>query len=500
MIDAKMNREKQTQTPFFTALANYVKSGVAPFDVPGHKLGRIHNDMIDVMGQEIYLYDANSPIGLDNLSNPRGVIREAENLCAELFNADAAYFIVGGTTTAIHAMIMSTCRARDFVLMPRNVHKSIINALVLSGAVPVFMQPLIDEDYGFANSVTFEEAKRAIDENPEAKAIVLLNPTYFGAVSDLKRIVEYAHSKNISVLVDEAHGTQFAFNDILPLSAMETGADMAATSMHKTGGSLTQSSVLLCKGSRNNYEYIRTVLNILQSTSPSSLLMASIDVARKTLALEGKELTEHAIKMRTYVASQLKDLKRAIVLDEDYFRKNGAFAYDTTRLVVSFKDMGLSGFQVYQILKEKYNIQAELGEKYVVLFIFTGGTTFEDADRLARAIIDIDQMEPVGSSDDDFSFSHSYPDYVVRPREAFCAPKKYVHYLDAKGEICAESIMIYPPGIPLVIMGERIDGNVIKTIKFYLMKGFTILKDSGGEFIRVTDTDNWIKRSDEDEI
>lgn len=492
--------EKQSQTPFFTALQKYVKSGVAPFDVPGHKLGRIQNDMIDEMGPEIFLYDANSPIGLDNLSNPRGVIKEAENLCAELFQADAAYFIVGGTTTAIHAMIMSTCRARDTILLPRNVHKSIVNALVLSGAVPVFMKPLIDEDYGFANSVPFEEAKRAIDENPDAKAIVLLNPTYFGAVSDLKEIVDYAHLKGISVLVDEAHGTQFAFNDDLPLSAMEAGADMSATSMHKTGGSLTQSSILLCKGYRNNYEYIRTVLNILQSTSPSSLLMASIDVARKSLAQSGKELTEHAIKMRNHAADRLKNLQRAKVLDEDYFKESGVFHYDTTRLVVSFKDMGLSGFYVYRLLKEKYNIQAELGEKYVVLFIFTGGTTDDDCERLINAIIDIDQMEPAQGTDDDFLFHHHFPDYVVRPREAFHAPKKYVNYLDAKDEICAESVMIYPPGIPLVIMGERIDENVIKTIKFYLMKGFTILKDSGGDFIRVIDTENWIKRSDDDEI
>lgn len=492
--------EKQSQTPFFTALKDYVKSGVAPFDVPGHKLGRIQNDMIKELGDSIFLYDANAPYGLDNLSNPRGVIKEAENLCAELFNADAAYFIVGGTTTAIHAMIMSTCRARDTVLLPRNVHKSIVNALVLSGAVPVFMKPLIDEEYGFANSVPFEEAKRAIDENPDAKAIVLLNPTYFGAVSDLKRICDYAHERNISVLVDEAHGTQFAFNDQLPLSAMEAGADMAATSMHKTGGSLTQSSILLCKGSRNNYEYIRTVLNILQSTSPSSLLLASLDVARKSLAENGYELTSRAIEMRNYAVNKLKDLKRAKVLDEDYFLENGVFNYDKTRLVVSFKDMGYSGFAIYRLLKEKYNIQAELGEKYVVLFIFTGGTTLNDVNRLVEAIKDIDQIEVDQVFDEDFLFGHHFPEYVVRPREAFHAPKKYVNYLDAKGEISAESIMIYPPGIPLVIMGERIDDNVMKTIKFYLMKGFTILKDSDGEFIKVIDTENWIKRSDEDEI
>ena len=210
---------------------------------------------------------------------------------------------------------------------------------------------------------------------PRCQSGVLLNPTYFGAVSDLKRICDYAHERNISVLVDEAHGTQFAFNDQLPLSAMEAGADMAATSMHKTGGSLTQSSILLCKGSRNNYEYIRTVLNILQSTSPSSLLLASLDVARKSLAENGYELTSRAIEMRNYAVNKLKDLKRAKVLDEDYFLENGVFNYDKTRLVVSFKDMGYSGFAIYRLLKEKYNIQAELGEKYVVLFIFTGNNS-----------------------------------------------------------------------------------------------------------------------------
>jgi lysine decarboxylase len=275
---------------------------------------------------------------------------------------------------------------------------------------------------------------------------------------------------------------------------------MTATSMHKTGGSLTQSSVLLTKGPRNNYEYIRTALNILSSTSPSSLLIASIDVARKEMALHGAELTSHAIKMRNYVVDSLKNLKRARVLDEEYFKSKGVFDYDTTRLVVSFKDCGMTGFYAYHLLREKYNIQAEMGEKFVVLFIFTGGTTLEDANRLISAVTEMDTMQSEDVFDDTLEFMYAYPEYVVRPREAFHAPKKYVHYLDALNEISAESIMIYPPGIPLVIMGERIDENVIKTIKFYMIKGFTILKDSSGSFIKVIDTEKWIKRSDDDEI
>ena len=232
--------EKDHQlTPFFTKLAEYADSGTVSHDVPGHKLGQIPNEMLDYAGPKMFKLDSNAPRGLDNLNRPTGVIKEAAELMADAFGAEKAYFLTGGTTMGILAMIMSVCRAKEKIILPRNVHKSAINALILSGAVPVFVQPYIDENLGIANHMDFADVEKAILDNPEAKAVFVINPTYFGVASDLKRIVDLAHEKEMMVLVDEAHGSHLPFSHLLPMSSMEAGADMRSCSLHNTVGSLT---------------------------------------------------------------------------------------------------------------------------------------------------------------------------------------------------------------------------------------------------------------------
>ena len=302
-------KHNQEETPFFTALLNYSKSDVTPFDVPGHKLGNIDNDLTKALGKTIYQLDANAPRGLDNLNHPSGVIKKAEELCAEAFHADKAYILVNGTTLSIQVMILSVLKENDYILLPRNSHKSVINSLIISGCNPIFMEPLIDKKYGFSKNIDFETAKTAIDNNPFAKAILIIHPTYFGEVSDLERISKYAHEKGLIVLVDEAHGSHFTFSSKLPKSAIDCGADMAATSMHKTALSLTQSSLLLTKGNRVKESDIRTAINILQTTSPSSLLIASVDVARKEMYFEGEKRLARAIEL----ANEFRQIGRAHV-------------------------------------------------------------------------------------------------------------------------------------------------------------------------------------------
>ena len=242
--------KEQEKTPFYTKLLAYAQSDTVSHDVPGHKLGQVPNDMMDYAGHEMYRLDANAPRGLDNLNKPKTVLKEAAKLMADAFSAEKAYFLTGGTTMGILSMIMSTCRAKEKIIMPRNVHKSAINALILSGSIPVFVKPQLDDYLGIANHMPFEEVKKAIEENPDAKAIFVINPTYFGVASDLKEIILLAHAHDMLVLVDEAHGSHLKFSKELPVSAMQAGADMTACSLHKTSGSLTQSSILLTKGKR----------------------------------------------------------------------------------------------------------------------------------------------------------------------------------------------------------------------------------------------------------
>ncbi|MDY0024246.1 MAG: aminotransferase class I/II-fold pyridoxal phosphate-dependent enzyme, partial [Candidatus Izemoplasmatales bacterium] len=419
-----MKDPKQNSTPFFTKLKEYGNSHVAPFDVPGHKLGRIENDMQKYVGKKMYLLDANSPVGLDHLNYPTGVISEAQNLMASAMGADRSYFLTNGTTTGILAMVMSVCKANDKIILPRNVHKSVINGLILSGAMPVFIKPNIDEFLGVANDVTFESCKKAIDENPDAKAIFIINPTYFGVVSDLKQITDYAHQHNIVVMADEAHGAQFYFSSRLPLSAMEAGVDISATSMHKTAGSLTQSSIILTQGERIDHQRLRSTLNMMQSTSPSSLLMASLDVARKTMYFQGKQRITNILKLAKIAREKLKNIPGIQVIDKSYMLDQGCFDYDETKLMVKVSDLGISGFDIYQLMKKNYNIQLELAESHIVLCVLTIGTTKQDLERLVLAFKKLaEKYYKLKDKLPKIEFRYQFPETYVLPRDAYHAPK-----------------------------------------------------------------------------
>ncbi|MFW5889199.1 MAG: aminotransferase class I/II-fold pyridoxal phosphate-dependent enzyme, partial [Bacillota bacterium] len=466
-----MTKNNQRKTPFFSKLKAYGESNVAPFDVPGHKLGKIENDLIKYIGKKTYLLDSNSPIGLDHLNKPTGVIFEAEKLMAEACKADKAYFLTNGTTTGILAMIMSVCKANDKIILPRNVHKSVINGLILSGAIPVFIQPNIDHLLGIANDVSFNSVKKVIKANPDAKALFLINPTYFGVVSDLKQITEYAHKFNITVMTDEAHGTQFYFSKKLPLSAMEAGVDISASSMHKTAGSFTQSSIILTQGERINHQRLRATLNMLQSTSPSSLLMASIDVARKTMYFKGEAKINKLLELANETKKELKSIPGIKVIDSEYMLKKNSFGFDDTKIVVKVSELGLSGFEVYKLMKSKYNIQLELAESHIVLAVLTIGTKKSDLNRLIQAFKKLaKEYYKIKDKLPKIEFDYEFPEAYARPRDAYHAPKLIVDLEDAINEISGESIMIYPPGIPIVIPGEIISENVIKDIKFYQNK------------------------------
>jgi len=493
---------RQAKTPFFTKLKEYGQSDVVPFDVPGHKLGRLPNDLSAFAGKEVYMLDANAPRGLDTLSKPSGVIKEAQALCAEAFHADHAYFLTSGTTGGIIAMIMATVRAKEEIILPRNVHKSVINALIFSGAVPVFVKPDLDNNLGIANGVSFENMKKAIDEHPEAKAVFVINPTYFGIVSDLKRIVEYAHEKEMLVLADEAHGAQFYFSDLLPASAMDLGCDIAATSMHKTGVSLTQSSILLTKGDKVDQNKLQSTLNMIHSTSPSALLLASLDVARKQMYFDGDQGIKNALELREELSHKFNKIRGVSLIDESYAIKRGFdFGFDSTKLVIKVSELGLSGFDVYRMLKDRFDIQLELAETYLVLAIITMATTRSDLERLHDALKTIsDEYYDDTPSLKKIKFHYNFPEPFVRPREAYHAPHKIVALADSLNEISAESIMIYPPGIPMLIPGEIINESFLEDLDFYQQSGSVIFSELNNGYIKVIDKENWIKWEDSDEF
>lgn len=493
-----MAKLDQNKTPFFTKLKEYATSQVVPLDVPGHKLGAIDDEFSNYVGTPILRLDSNAPRGLDNLSKPTGVIKEAQSLMADAFGGDRAYFLTGGTSQGIMAMIMSTCRAKEKIIMPRNVHKSAINGLVLSGAMPIFIKPHIDIDLGIANGINLSELKQTIEQHPDAKAIFVINPTYFGVTSNLSEIVKLAHENDMLVLVDEAHGAHFGFSDMLPESAMQAGADLSAMSLHKTIGSLTQSSVLIAQGDRFDYNRLKSTLNILQSTSPSALFMASLDVARKNMFFHGKEKLEKLIEMNRKAREKINQIDGLETFDKEYFYRHKAYEYDETKIIVKVSGLGITGFDAYKYLSTASEIQLELAETHIILAVLSIGTTQKDLDRFIEAL---EKLAKEHKQETYFKtkIRFTYPDAYTRPREAYHAPKKYIKIEEALDEIAAENVMIYPPGIPLVIPGEIINEDILDDLAFYKQQGSTILSDSDGEFIKVVDKESWEKWSDLDE-
>lgn len=467
-----MNIERQQETPLFSALKKYVEDRTISFHVPGHKGGRGIPEFRSFVGDNILAIDVTAGLlDLDNICNPRGVIKEAEELAADAFGADYAHFLVNGTTSGIQAMILSVADPGDEIIIPRNAHRSVAGGLILSGARPVYIQPVIDEYMGIAMGITPESVRKALVEHPNAKAVFVINPTYYGVASNLKEIVEIAHSFGKPVLVDEAHGAHFGFHPELPLSAMEAGADMSAASVHKLAGSMTQSSILLVKSKFIDDRRVKAAMNLTQTTSPSYPLMASLDVARKQIALHGRDMLSKVIKLSEDARRRLNQVEGLYVMGRDREGTEGCFRYDPTKLAVNVRELGLSGFEVEKILKYQYHIQVELSDLYNVLAVSAIGDSEESMEAFVRAMTEIAEKY---ARKNVIKITASLPEsgeQVVSPRFAFYARKKAVRLEEAEGEVSTEMLMAYPPGIPIICPGEKITREIIDYAKALQAEG-----------------------------
>jgi lysine decarboxylase len=406
---------------------------------------------------------------LDNLCHPVSVIKNAQELAAEAFGAENAFFVVNGTTGSVQAMIMAACKAGEKIIMPRNVHRSAINALVVNGAIPVYVNPGTNKRLGIPLGMSVENVRKAIRENPDAKAVLINNPTYYGVCSDLREIVKLAHENGMLALVDEAHGTHFYFGENMPVSGMAAGADMAAVSMHKTGGSLTQSSLLLC-GKNVSAGYIRQIINLTQTTSGSYLLIASLDIARKNLALNGREIFRKTVQYAEYARSEINKLGGYYAFGSELCGSDSFFSFDPTKLSIHTRDIGLAGIEVYDILRDEYNIQIEFGDIGNVLAIISAGDRALEIERLISSLYEIKRLY---SKDKAGMFDHEYidPQVIMPPQSAFYGDKKSVPITESGGYICGEFVMCYPPGIPILAPGEKVTGDIINYILYAKEKG-----------------------------
>lgn len=460
----------QRRAPVYEALQEFRRNKVVPFDVPGHKRGRGNPELVSLLGKQCVELDVNSMKPLDNLCHPISVIKEAENLAADAFGAAHAFLMVGGTTSAVQTMVLTACKSGEKIILPRNVHRSVINALVINGATPIYVNPETDPRLGIALGMKISQVERAIEENPDAVAILVNNPTYYGICSNLESIVKLAHENDMMVLVDEAHGTHFYFGDDMPITAMAAGADMSSVSMHKSGGSLTQSSFLLT-GPNVSAGYVRQVINLTQTTSASYLLISSLDVSRRNLALRGKELFAEVLKIADYARKEINKIGGYYAYGKELINGDSIYDFDATKLTVYTLDVGLAGIEVYDLLRDEYDIQLELGDMGNILAYISIGDRIREVERFVSALYDIKRLY---SKDRAGLFDHEYinPSVVMTPQEAFYAPKEeMIPIRETNGRICTEFLMCYPPGIPILAPGERITQEIIDYILYAKEKG-----------------------------
>ena len=382
-------RLDQSKTPLFDAVKKHVENKTVAFYVPGHKKGIGIPEWREYVGEKVLQMDANGMENLDYAANPTGVINESQKLFAHVFGAEEAFFLVNGTTSGVQAMILSACNPGDKIILPRNAHRSTIGGIILSGAVPVYVQPEINEQLGIAMGITEESLKEAIKEHPHAAAVLLINPTYYGCAPDLKALVRTAHRHGMAALVDEAHGAHMSFHDDFPLTAMEVGADMSAISMHKTAGSMTQSSVLLYRSNLIAIEKVKQSLGLTQTTSSSYVLMCSLDVARKQLAIKGSEMLSSTLELSRWARDEINKIDGLYAFGKELAGTPCCYDIDETKLGVCVKSLGYSGYQVEYMLREQYNIQVEFADLYNILAIISLGDSKETVEALVNALKDI---------------------------------------------------------------------------------------------------------------
>ncbi|MBO4864018.1 MAG: aminotransferase class I/II-fold pyridoxal phosphate-dependent enzyme [Eubacterium sp.] len=453
----------QKHTPLADALLANSQEQFIPFDVPGHKNSII--ELQDYFGEKAVFLDKNSRPGIDFINQPKGVISEAEALFAEAFRAEDSFFMVGGATSCVHAMIMSVCSPGDKLIIPRNSHVSCINSTILSGIIPVYADPGIDDRLGISLGTSVESFENCIKRNRDAKAIFIINPTYYGICPDIKTIVELAHSYGMYVIIDESHGTHFYFNENMPANAMDSGADLSAVSMHKTGGALTQAAALLSRGTIPS-SHIRSIISLLQTTSASYLLMASLDIARKNLYFNGREAVGRSMMYVYNARTEINKIGGFYAFDNDILNGNSIYDLDPTKLSINTVGIGLTGSDVYTILNKRYKIQLEFGDIRNILAIGSVGDKEEYYRSLVSALREISEKYKNTSNTSLHEFDYEYFSPIIKmlPQMAFYSRKRIIGIWDSVNSISGGFVMCYPPGIPLLAPGELITRSIVEHI------------------------------------
>lgn len=462
----------QALTPLLTRLLEYADRGDAPFYAPGHKRGQgLSPRLTQPLGEAVFRADLPELPALDNLFAPQGVIQAAQDLAAIAFGAERTWFLVNGSTCGVIAAILATCEPGDKIILPRNIHQSAIAGLILSGAVPIFVQPEYDPMLDMAHSITPEAVAAAIEQHPEAKAVMMVYPTYYGVCGDIQAIADLAHQHGMPLLVDEAHGAHFAFHPQLPTSALAAGADLTVQSIHKTLSAMTQAAMLHLQGDRVEGDRLSQALQLVQSTSPSYLLLASLDAARHQMATQGKPLMERTLNLADQARIQINQIPGLSTLNPEQAGSPGFWMLDRTRLTVSIADLDIDGFTADEVLHQQFQVTAELPALNHLTFIITLGNTQANIEQLVQAFRAFANGVPKRAHPPHSTQIDLPPSAALSPRQAFFAATETRPIAQAIGCISAELVCPYPPGIPVLMPGEVITAAAVSVLQQILAAG-----------------------------
>jgi lysine decarboxylase len=475
----------QDKTPLFDAIVRYADENKISFHTPGHKHGKgIHKVFRQYVGEKVFRLDLSVMSEVDSLHEPSSVIKEAQVLAAKAYGADYSFFLVNGTTGGNQAMILSACDPGDKVIIPRNAHKSVISAVILSGAEPVYIMPRLDEASDLILNLTPEQVEEACRQHPDAKAVLVTSPTYFGLTADLEAIAEIVHQYDKILLVDEAHGAHLHFHPSFPKSAIDSGADMCVQSTHKHLAALSQGSMLHVKGVRVDILRLKTTLQMLQTTSPSYVILGSLDLSRFQMVHGGEKALEEVIQICEKARSEINQIQGLACLTREQVRKIPHLDLDVTKLTVSTKGLPCSGYDMAKILNSEYGIQTEMSDFQNVLLFVSLGNTAKELKRfvsaLRKIVVDYKDMFMNQKKRKPVLFPHFIPNKVVNPREALNKLTRKIPFKRSVGKVCAEIVCPYPPGIPVLCPGEVITQEIYSYLMNVLDSGARINGQSDG--------------------
>lgn len=466
----------QEKTPLFDAMVALAESKKLSFHTPGHKSGKgISTRFRMFVGHNIFSIDLTTLDEVDSLQNPRGVIKEAQELAARAYGADSTHFLINGTSGGNHAMLLATCKKGDKILLPKNVHRSVLAGVILAGAEPVMFHTKTDPQLGLDLNVDFDSASKVIEENPDAKILFLSSPNYYGITADLQPIIKLAHEKGMIVLVDEAHGPHLKFHKDLPVNALSAGADIVVQSTHKIIGGMTQASMLHIKSELVDVEFLGSVMRLLRTTSPSYILMASLDLARMQMATEGEQLLGRTLRLARRAREKINRIAGLKCFGDDMIKQK---MIDITKLTINVSKLGYSGYEVSKILNKSYGIQVEMADLENILIILSIGDNSEDVERLMCSLEEM-AAEAKNKTLREPAITRLIPSdisgkQVVSPEEAFLAPREYVPIGRAAERISSETLTVYPPGVAILIPGELITRPVVEYITHIQSRGGTV--------------------------